>query len=339
MAAELMEIHESTYRGRFGRRAISIPIVVVLWVLTSSLLPMLIPLGLLVDLLRKDRGRNLTRLFIFLPVYCLAEVFGLWLLFFTGLFAKRGSESFLATTYKIQGGWTRFLLESIRIIFSLRFELSGQELLAPGPVVVLVTHSSIVDTLLPTALVSVPLGMRLRFVLKQELLAVPCLDVAGHRVPNCFVSRSGQNSEREIGRVAALARNLGEREGVLIYPEGTRFTEAKRSRALEKLALSDPSRAARLAGIRRVLPIQKGGTLALLEAAADSDVVIISHSGLHGTAELSDIAKTGLANRHVRVNVARFARSTLPKGSAELLQWLDERWLEADQRITNETVF
>jgi 1-acyl-sn-glycerol-3-phosphate acyltransferase len=312
---------------------VSVPAVFVLFGLATTLLPLLVVVGVVVDLARGDRRMNLARLFVFLPVYCAAEVVGLTVLALSWLRDRGDRARFTRTTYRVQGAWTQFLFGAIRRIFSLRFTVRDAERLRPGPAVVLVTHASIVDTLLPTALLSVPLGMKLRFVLKEELLVVPCLDVAGHRVPNCFVSRSGQNTAEEVGRVRNLAADLGADDAVLLYPEGTRFTPKKLARALEKLERSAPERHARLAAARMVLPIQPGGVLGVFEAAPEADLVVVSHVGLHGTAELSDIAKNGLASRDVTVFVDRYPRAEIPSDSTKLLAWLDAKWLEIDARL------
>ena len=72
----------------------------------------------------------------------------------------------------------------------------------------LIRHASIVDNLLPAELVARPHGIRLRYVLKRELLADPCLDIAGRRLPNYFVRR-GTGEAQELERVRALGHGLG----------------------------------------------------------------------------------------------------------------------------------
>ena len=64
---------------------------------------------------------------------------------------------------------------------------------------------------------AIPFGVRLRYVLKKELLFDPCLDIVGNRLPNYFVDRGGQDSERARRGVAELVRDLGPDEGALIY--------------------------------------------------------------------------------------------------------------------------
>ena len=108
-----------------------------------------------------------------------------------------------------------------------------------GPVIVMMRHASIVDNLLPAGLVSLPHRIRLRYVLKKELLWDPVLDIGGQRLPNVFVRREG-DSATEITRIRRLAIGLTERDGVLIYPEGTRFTAKKRDQAIRRLERTDP---------------------------------------------------------------------------------------------------
>jgi 1-acyl-sn-glycerol-3-phosphate acyltransferase len=138
-------------------------------------------------------------------------------------------------TWRLQQLWAGALFGAARALFRIRVEVSGDGEVEPGPVLVLLRHASIVDTLLPANLIARPHGIHLRYVLKRELLSDPCLDVAGRRLPNYFVRR-GTGEAREVERVRALAEGLGAEDGVLIYPEGTRFTPARRERALARIA-------------------------------------------------------------------------------------------------------
>lgn len=323
-------------RGTLLRRARTIPLTFVLCAVSWAVLPALLPLTLLFDLVRGSRGGRsfaVTRLFVFAPVYFASEVIGLSVLAASWLRHLGDKRALVEPTYAIQGAWTAFLLGAIARIYGVSFEVKGLDALARGDVIVLVRHASIVDTLLPTVLLARPTGLHLRFVLKRELLALPCLDVAGNRIPNCFVARDGASSEAEIARVAALADDLGERDGVLIYPEGTRFTEEKLRRALEKLATSAPERAARLRALRRLLPIRPGGVLALCARAPEADVVLVSHTGLEGLAEIGDILRGGLVGRRVTLSAERHVRAALPHDPEALLAWLDARWLELDAAL------
>ena len=72
--------------------------------------------------------------------------------------------------------------------------------------------------------------------MKRELLWDPCLDIVGQRTRNAFVRRGSDARDKEIALLRQLATAVTERDGVLLFPEGTRFSPAKRERALAHLA-------------------------------------------------------------------------------------------------------
>ena len=131
-------------------------------------------------------------------------------------------------------------LTSVTWIFSLKFVLQGDEQVLPGPLLVFVRHASLVDVLIPGGFIANAHHLELRYVLKRELLIEPCLDVAGHWIPNHFVDRGGSHTDTELNAVRALKDNLGPNEGVILYPEGTRFSARKRDSLLRKLERKAP---------------------------------------------------------------------------------------------------
>jgi 1-acyl-sn-glycerol-3-phosphate acyltransferase len=223
------------------------------------------------------------------------------------------------------------MMGAARRIFSLKIEVTGREDATPGPYILLVRHSSMVDNLLPSHSISVPLGIELRYVMKRELLKDPCFDVAGRRLRNHFVDRDTGGAD-ELQRIHDLASDMGARDGVLIYPEGTRFTEAKRARALERIAESNPARAERMSALTRCLPPRHGGPLALLDSAPDADVVLLTHVGFEGLRGIGDVLHGDLVGREVVVRLVRFPRSEVPQGEAAA-EWLDSLWLDVDSWV------
>jgi hypothetical protein len=125
-------------------------------------------------------------------------------------------------------------------------------------------------------------------------------------------------------------------DGVLIYPEGTRFTKAKQTRALEKLATGEPEIFARARQLRHVLPPRSGGPLTLLDATNPADVVVLVHSGLDGFAQLRDIWAGSMVNTTVQVEFWRVPRRELPTSRAEQIDWLFETWARVDNWIEDQ---
>ena len=303
-------------------------------VLVTALLPVLVVVGLVIDVVRRVASSvppTAARLVLFLWAYLAAEVLGvtalaaLWVASLGG--RRRAWLSDL--TWRVQQLWAGVLLGAVRVLFRLRLEVAGDDAVAPGPVIVLIRHASIVDTLLPAMVVARPHRIHLRYVLKRELLADPCLDIAGRRLPNYFVRR-GTGEAQELEQVGALAHGLGTDEGVLIYPEGTRFTPERRARAIARIAARDARLAARAERIRHLLPPRLGGVGALLDSAPEADVVVIAHHGFDGLRLISDIWRGGLVGLMVRVRVTRVPRSTVPESGAARVDWLYDLWQDVD---------
>jgi 1-acyl-sn-glycerol-3-phosphate acyltransferase len=319
------------------RRLRSIPPLVLGLLLVTALLPVLLVAGLAIDLGRWAASRvppTATRLALFLWVYLAAEVAGLAALAAAWVASGAGRrEAWLRdVTGRLQQLWAAALFGAVRGLFGLRLEVTGGEHVAPGPVIVLIRHASIVDNLLPANLIARPHRIRLRYVLKRELLADPCLDVAGRRLPNYFVRR-GTGETEELDRVGALARGLGRDEGVLIYPEGTRFTPQRRTRAVARIAERDPGLAARAERLRHLLPPRLGGVGALLDAAPAADVLVVAHHGFDGLRLVSDIWRGGLVGLTVRVHFARVPRSAVPAAGPARTGWIYDLWQGVDDWI------
>jgi 1-acyl-sn-glycerol-3-phosphate acyltransferase len=322
------------------RRLLTIPGYLTAAALVTVTLPLLLLLGVGLDLRRGQAGTGV-RLVLFLFVYLLCEAAGilacgaLWL---RSLLPPRLEIArWQHLHYTLQLFWARALFESVRRLFRLRLEITGGEPSTKGPLLVFMRHASLVDTLLPAALLTGSHGLRLRYVLKRELLLDPCLDLAGNRLPNVFVRRNSSDSEREIAAVRRLAHALGPDDGVLIYPEGTRFTPAKRERILQRLAREGNAAGhARAQALRRVLPPRPGGALALLEAATDADVLFLAHTGLEGLANVSDLLGGWLIGRRIRVHLRRVPRNRIPEAADARLAWLQDEWERLDAWVDAE---
>jgi 1-acyl-sn-glycerol-3-phosphate acyltransferase len=218
-------------------------------------------------------------------------------------------------------------------VYGLRIEL---DLVEPGvrPLLLLVRHASLVDALLPTVFVSGRTGMRLRFVLKRELLLDPCLDVVGQRLPNAFVSRGSDQPAREEASIRRLAQNLTPGDGVVIFPEGTRFTPKKLASALARIGASgDAQRLSHVAGLRHVLPLRSRGVLALLDAAPTADILFLAHHGLEGASHASSVLRGDLIGCRLRVHTWRVPVSELPEDRTGRLARLDGEWARLDAWI------
>jgi 1-acyl-sn-glycerol-3-phosphate acyltransferase len=321
-----------------GRRLLTIPGYVIAWSLCVVTAPVWLPLAALVDALRRNRGVAL-RSAVFLTYYLSCEVLGIAIS--AGLWAWSrifpvDAERWAELHYRLEAWWGTTLLRGVIRVFGLRLVVEDDADLARGPYLLLVRHTSSGDTLLAAALVSCLHGTRLRYLFKRELLWDPCLDIVGNRLPNVFVDRFSDDSAREIRRARELARDLGPRDGLLSHPEGTRFSEEKRSRVLERLHREGDAKMLEYArSLQFVLPPRPGGTLGLLEAAPKADVVVCSHTGFEGAASLAQLWQGSLVHQTVRVQFRRIPRDAIPTGRDAQFAWLLEEWQRVDAWVAS----
>jgi len=317
-----------------GRRLLTIPGYLLAWAFCVSAAPLWLPLAAAADALRRSGGTAL-RLGALLTWFFTCELLGigisaaLWLLRAAG---RIDAERWSNLHYRLEGWWANALFRGVVRLFGLRIVVEQDAAdLGRGPYLLLLRHVSMGDTLLASVLVCRPTGMRFRFVLKRELLWDPCLDIVGNRLPNVFVDRFAEDSASEIERMQELARDLGQRDGVLIYPEGTRFTPAKRARVLARLERADDAKMLEYArSLEAVLPPRPGGTLGLLEAAPQADVVVCSHTGFEGAGSFTDLWKGALLHRTIRVQFRRIPRAEIPPDRDARLDWLRDEWRRVD---------
>ncbi len=168
----------------------------------------------------------------------LVGLLGIWIV--TGGPFGKGSLRRRRLLYALRLHWARSHMGGIRVLFGLRFEIEDLDQAAPGPIVIMMRHASIIDNVLPDYTVTAAHGIGLRFVLKRELQIIPTIDIGGRWVPTVYVRRASTDPEGEIAVLATLADDLGPGEGILIYPEGTRATAKKIARAQEVIAERQP---------------------------------------------------------------------------------------------------
>lgn len=315
------------------RRLITIPGYLIAWTLWLAATPVWLPLAGVVDVLRGRGGVAMRSAGLF-TVYLTCELVGMFacgLLWAWKSVLGLEDERWIDLHFRLEAWWGTTIFRAVVRFFGLRLEVEGQANLGWGPYLLFVRHASSGDTLLASALVSQPTGLRLRYVLKQELLWDPCLDIVGNRVPNVFLDRFSQDSEREILRMQYLAQNLGPRDGILIYPEGTRFSDTKRRRVLERLHEKGDAKMFEYAkSLAFVLPPRLGGALGLLEAAPKSDVVFCAHTGFEGAASLAQIWRGELLHQVIRVQFRRISRDEIPTERGDRIAWLLEEWQRVD---------
>ena len=321
---------------RFRRRVVSVGGVLLATPLLLVLAPVLVPVLLVVDLLTAPRRLPSLRALGFALAYLLTELGGLvgtaWLTVrFVG---RRDSDAWFDAHVRLQAVWMTALYRSARTLLGLRVVVDGEDDLSHPPMLVFGRHVSLVDSLVSAVLLGAERHYELRYVLKRELQADPCLDIVGHRLRNHFVDRSSGDAA-ELAAVGRLGDDLRDDTAVVIFPEGTRFSPTKRDRAIERLRdRDDTGDLLPIAeGLRHLLPPRPGGALALLDHAPDADVVIFGHVGFEGLDTFPGLWSGMPFDRPVEVRARRFDRAALPLEAKDRARWLFERWSELDDWI------
>lgn len=315
---------------KFRRRSLSLTGLAFATVAITMSIPLWLPIALLVDLVRLRLRFPLARLLAFAVCWCwiesggVARGFGLWLL------GRSGDQD---AHYRVMSWWAGSLMTAMSVTTGMRPQIDGAEQLESGNAVILSRHASLGDSLLSGWALATELGLRPRYVLKKELLFDPCLDVVGSRLPNHFLDRSAADGSVGLAALDELASGIGPGVVGVIFAEGTRSNDAKRTRAIEKIAERDPERAVRMGALRRLLPPRPAGSIALLAGAPDADVVFVWHTGFDGLDSFGGMVRQ-LARPlpPVRFVARRVPRAEVPGGDA-FVRWLDDQWIRMDDEI------
>ena len=325
---------------RIVRRVRGITLEVLAFILVTALLPVLLCGAALLDLAlwlarRKPwvgvRLSTFAWWFLFGEMRAMVMLLAIWIV--TGGPFGLDSLRRRILLYRLRVRWASSHLGGIRVLFGLRFEIEGLEVAGPGPVTIMMRHASIIDNMLPDTLVARTHGLGLRFVIKRELQMIPTIDIGGRWVPTNFVQRGSVDSAGEVARLRALAFDLHGGEGILIYPEGTRFTPVKLKRAKEIVRERQPELAPRADRLQNLLPPRLGGPLALIDEAPDADVVFCGHVGFDGFQHISDIWAGQLVGSVIGVRFWRVPAAEIPAGEGARVEWLYHHWLAMDEWI------
>jgi len=324
--------------ARWGRRALTVPLYLGIGFAGPLLLPPLLVLALVIDGIRRSRQLVAVRCVLALVLYFTCEAIGIvasavvWIV--SGVWAGASRTRYVSWNLALQSLWARALFGGATRLFSMKTRVTGSDTVCRGPLFLFTRHASTLDTLLPTVFAGHRPTLRLRHVMKRQLLWDPCLDIVGQRTRNAFIRRGLGDREKELAALRRLAADLGERDGVLLFPEGTRFSPGKQARVLARLSEGGhAARAATASALRHVLPPRPGGALALLQARPDVDVVFLAHTGFEGTADLNAIWSGQLIGRTIRLHFWRVRSNDIPRDDEARLAWLDEQWSRLDAWI------
>ncbi len=322
---------EKISRSTLMRRSLSISLISCSAVILLALAPLWIPILWVLDLLRGTSG---LRCIAFIQVFLIMELLGLLALLATWCVSPLLSDqAYMQANFRIQVWWGSTLFECARRLFNLHSEIEGQELARQAPHVLLPRHASFADTAFACALISRPYGIRHRYALKRELLWDPCIDVAGQRLKCIFLDRGTGRGAEEARRLADACADLDTNEGVLIYPEGTRYSAVKRERRLAVLARHQPEALPVAEALRNVLYPHITGTYAAFESAGFPDALFLAHTGFEHSASFASLWQGRMQGQRVQLRFWRIASEHVPRERVAFSEWLIDQWQHMDEQL------
>lgn len=259
-------------------------------------------------------------------------MFGLWI--GSGFGYALPSRRWQDAHYRAMFVYLDVLVRTGMRTFKVGFHVDLQDLadIDPAhrePLLVFSRHAGPGDSfLLIHALLRV--GYRPRIVLKETLQWAPLLDIGLNRIPTYFVRRGAPRGTgtRAIGELAA---GLGDRDALVIFPEGRNYTPQRRLHSIAKLEELDRHLEAEQAReMRYVLTPRTGGALAALGNAPTADVLFVAHTGLEDFSSLMDLWRGIPIDADVRLRGWHVPRDHVPRVRAAQEAWLQWWWRRID---------
>jgi 1-acyl-sn-glycerol-3-phosphate acyltransferase len=298
--------------------------------------PVLVPAAVVWDLARLRRRLPTLRLYGFVVQYLLndsAEIVAAGPLWLAAGFGTRLDRPASQHRHQHLQAWSIALLarradQLLGLRIHAHHDLTAA--LAPAPAIVICRHVSLFDASLPSLLYQ-RLGIHTRGVVMAELLADPGFDLLYQRAGSVFIPRDNDPDARH--QVAVVGHQLDDGTVAVIFPEGRLFRPDVLVRSLDRLTERDPDRAARLAGLRHLLPPRPAGLIALLDASPAADVVVINHAGLDHYPTFAGLARRAPLTRPIDVTATRIPRRDVPDDTAGRIGWLDQLWCDMDDWV------
>ena len=309
---------------------------------SAVLAPVVAPIASVIALLRDRKSGNsrmretrivaLVAAMVFIDFISQIILFGVWL---QGPFGRNRHSARMQNQYRLSMTWyTAMITATISRLAPLPLDTSNlDEELLGGNAIVIGRHRSVFDAVMPSVVFG-GRGLTALYVMKDDLQWDPNLDVVGEFMGHVFVNRISKDLESELEPIRDLARRIDDDSVGVIFPEGTFFNQKRLTRAVASIERRDPERYELARKFRHLLPPRPAGTLAMLEAAPEADVIMLGHVGMEPFGSIQDILQNlGDPNHSFTIKAWRFDRSTVPTAPDEQIDWLFERWLEMDAWI------
>ena len=322
-----MRTYPDPFLRRWSRRLFTYTLVITSFIISVATVWIWAPLCLLWDLARKT---SFTRGVFFVSNYLLFQLVGMAMLFDVwfrhSLLSEGDTPQYRQKMHRVQRVWADYLARSTTRILALKFHVDSRYEFGDRKIILVARHTSVGDTFMPLVFASIPYEKSLGFVMKKELEWDPCIDLAVSRLDHIFITRGSVDAATETSEVGALAKSE-ELDGVVIFPEGTRFTQKKWAQV--KKSLEENGKESLVNWMDEnpnVLPPRPGGLIALMENNEDADVVFLAHRGFENARTFRDVLNSNFAGSDLYIKFWGTKFEDLPKEDSERREWLMKNW-------------
>jgi len=322
------------FANRISRRAFSCSVILSAFVVVWALSPVLFVAALLADVRHGWADHKWLRLLGFLMLYLINDAWALVMLLVMWIVTGFGWKMHTSWSYKmharVHGQWASHLLWGVDKLFGGRIEIRNRDVVTPGPIAMFSRHICFLDALIPSVLIAHKRSQIPCHVMKDDLKWEPGIDILGHRTPNHFLNRAKAGA-LDLDAVRRIGEAASTDNSVVIFPEGSFRQPARFARAIERMRKSQPALAERASKLKHVLPPRPNGSFALLQGAADADVVLVAHSGFDGFTTVKEILANVPLNRRIVIECRRIPRSEIPMDEEGFNDWLlaQYEWIDA----------
>jgi 1-acyl-sn-glycerol-3-phosphate acyltransferase len=262
----------------------------------------------------------------------LAALFALWIA--SGFGVRLRSPRFQEAHYRLVRWWLGGLAGAAVRLLQLRIEVEDRPEPQAGPVLVFCRHAGPGDSILLAHTLMSAFQRRPRIVMKAALQWDPAIDVVGNRLPCAFIRPHSEDPRHHLHAIERLARGLGDRDALVLFPEGGNFTERRRLAAIASLKRKGFEEEAALAEkMLTVLAPRPGGALTAIRTAPEADVVFVTHTGLGFMNSLVATWRILPLERPILARYWRIAPGEIPVEHEAQVDWLFEWWGRVDEWI------
>lgn len=319
------------------RRALVDPLAVALGIVAVVLLPPVLLVCALIDLTLR-RPFPTTRLVavafahVIFDAFGVVCLFGLWV---ASVFGSRMRSPWMqGIHHRFVRWWLGALLGTTTWLLRIRVLIEERQPPRPGPVLVFSRHAGPWDSFLLAYTLVDGFRRRPRIVMKAALQWFPFLDIVGNRLPNRFIQPGSAHSYRFIGEIEELARDMGDRDALVIFPEGGNFTEKRRIASIGKLFdIGQVERAKAAHQLANLIAPRPGGVRAALRGAPDAEPVFVAHTGLETLSSLRALWRSVPLQQPLTARYWRVPRGDVPADEDDVVDWLYAWWERIDAWI------